>query len=255
VRSAATIAAAVTALAVIGCSGSEPEPADAGPKASSTAKPNSKAKPQKFRVARIVDGDTIDVAGGKRVRLVQIDTPESDGECYGDKATEVLSRLLPVGTKVMLERDPRLDNVDRYGRILRYVIKGDTNVNLVLVRHGAASVWFYDGDRGRYAHSLAAAARKARDKGRGGWDACTASFDFARAWELSEKTETTTNTEAAEPTCHPSYTGACLDPNASDYDCADGEGDGPLYTGVVKVVGDDVYDLDRDGDGIGCESD
>ena len=53
--------------------------------------------------------------------------------------------------------------------------------------------------------------------------------------------------------CHTSYTGACLDPSASDYDCAGGSGDGPKYTGTVQVVGPDVYGLDGDGDGIGCE--
>jgi resuscitation-promoting factor RpfB len=54
--------------------------------------------------------------------------------------------------------------------------------------------------------------------------------------------------------CHPSYTGACLDPSASDYDCAGGSGDGPKYTGFVRVVGYDEYGLDADGDGLGCES-
>ncbi|MDZ4278130.1 MAG: hypothetical protein U1B78_03210 [Dehalococcoidia bacterium] len=54
-------------------------------------------------------------------------------------------------------------------------------------------------------------------------------------------------------TCHPSYVGACLDPNASDYDCAGGSGNGPLYTGPVQVVGPDVFDLDSDNDGFGCE--
>ena len=53
--------------------------------------------------------------------------------------------------------------------------------------------------------------------------------------------------------CHPSYEGACLDPNAIDYDCRGGSGDGPLYTGRVRVVGPDVFGLDRDGNGIGCE--
>lgn len=53
--------------------------------------------------------------------------------------------------------------------------------------------------------------------------------------------------------CHPSYKGACLDPNASDYDCAGGSGDGPKYTGTVQVVGYDEYGLDADGDGWGCE--
>jgi hypothetical protein len=53
--------------------------------------------------------------------------------------------------------------------------------------------------------------------------------------------------------CDPNYQGACLDPNASDYDCVGGSGDGPKYTGRVVVVGYDRYGLDADGDGIGCE--
>lgn len=56
----------------------------------------------------------------------------------------------------------------------------------------------------------------------------------------------------AEQNCHPSYSG-CLNPNASDYDCAGGSGNGPYYTGRVSVVGPDVFGLDRDGDGWGCE--
>jgi hypothetical protein len=57
------------------------------------------------------------------------------------------------------------------------------------------------------------------------------------------------------PSCDSSYKGACLNPNASDYDCAGGSGDGPYYVqGPITVVGDDHYGLDRDGDGIACES-
>lgn len=55
--------------------------------------------------------------------------------------------------------------------------------------------------------------------------------------------------------CDPNYKGACLKPNVSDYDCAGGSGDGPYYVqGPITVVGDDHYGLDRDGDGIACES-
>lgn len=54
-------------------------------------------------------------------------------------------------------------------------------------------------------------------------------------------------------TCHPSYEGACLKQNAGDYDCQGGKGDGPNYTGTVRVVGPDVFGLDRDHDGWGCE--
>ena len=55
-----------------------------------------------------------------------------------------------------------------------------------------------------------------------------------------------------EKQCHPSYSG-CLKLNASDYDCVGGSGNGPYYTGRVYVYGPDVFGLDRDGDGIGCE--
>ena len=58
---------------------------------------------------------------------------------------------------------------------------------------------------------------------------------------------------SSESNCDPSYSGACLDPDAIDYDCEGGSGDGPEYTGTVDVVGDDHYDLDRDGDRIGCD--
>jgi hypothetical protein len=54
--------------------------------------------------------------------------------------------------------------------------------------------------------------------------------------------------------CDPNYSGACV-PIASDVDCAGGSGNGPAYVrGPVRVVGTDIYDLDRDSNGIGCEA-
>jgi len=84
----------------------------------------------------------------------------------------LLRRLIPPGTTVRVEADPRLDQVDRYGRLLRYLFRGPTNLNLELVRQGAATVWFYDHDRGRYAAELMTAARAARAAHRGLWGAC-----------------------------------------------------------------------------------
>ena len=53
--------------------------------------------------------------------------------------------------------------------------------------------------------------------------------------------------------CDRNYAGACV-PIASDVDCAGGSGNGPAYVrGPVTVVGSDIYGLDRDGDGVGCE--
>ena len=123
-------------------------------------------------VERIIDGDTLVVRGGAHVRLLQIDAPESGEECYAAASTRELVRLAPPGSRVVLEADARLDRVDRYGRLLRYVRTGDTNVNLVLVRRGAATPWFYDGERGRYASQLLAAVGSARANRRGMWGAC-----------------------------------------------------------------------------------
>lgn len=69
-------------------------------------------------------------------------------------------------------------------------------------------------------------------------------------------TTTTRAVRAPAPSsCHPSYEGACLPPDASDVDCAGGSGNGPVYAKEtnIRLVGPDVFDLDRDGDGLGCE--
>ena len=58
---------------------------------------------------------------------------------------------------------------------------------------------------------------------------------------------------AQSSSCDSNYSGACV-PVASDVDCASGSGNGPAYvSGPVTVVGNDIYELDRDGNGTGCE--
>lgn len=142
--------------------------------AGSTAPPQTPSPPSATsgRVARVVDGDTIKLRDGTTVRLVQIDTPESRGECYGTQATAVTKKLLPVGSVVRLVADSKLDNRDRYGRLLRYVFRGSTHVNLALVKSGAASPYFYGRVRGKYATALLTAAKQARAKRLGMWGAC-----------------------------------------------------------------------------------
>ncbi|MGW4462979.1 G5 domain-containing protein [Micromonospora sp. NPDC004704] len=59
-------------------------------------------------------------------------------------------------------------------------------------------------------------------------------------------------TKVESKKCDPNYSG-CV-PIASDVDCAGGSGNGPAYvTGPVRVIGSDIYDLDRDNDGYGCD--
>jgi micrococcal nuclease len=134
-------------------------------------------------VGYVVDGDTVRLRDGRYVRLVQIDAPELGQECYSAAATRELRRLVPRGSRVLLEADPALDPVDRYGRLLRYVVTTE-NVNVELVRRGAATPYFYDGDRGRYARRLLAAVATARREHRGMWGAC-------RVWWSPDRAVTT----------------------------------------------------------------
>lgn len=124
-------------------------------------------------LASVTDGDTIRLADNRRVRLVQIDAPErQQAECYSERATEALTALLPVGTDVKLRLDRALDAKDEHGRILAYVSDGTQNINLALVRMGAAAPYFRGGKRGQYAGELMAAARRAEAARRGLWGAC-----------------------------------------------------------------------------------
>lgn len=140
-----------------------------------------------FLVREVNDGDTISLDSGDRVRLVQIDAPELLDECYGRNAAEVLRQLLPRGTRVSLVRDRRLDDRDKYGRLLRYVMKGSLNVNLALVEKGAASAYFFHGDRGSYASEFLTATRSARAAGRGAWGACKAQLDPELSFQTYER--------------------------------------------------------------------
>jgi len=124
-------------------------------------------------VAKIVDGDTITMSNGEKVRLIQIDTPElASKECYGNQAKMDLIRLLNQPGEVLLTSDPMLDKVDKYGRSLRYVFIGKTNLNLKLIEIGAAAPYFYRSEKGIYAAQFLKAAQNAQKLGLGLWRMC-----------------------------------------------------------------------------------
>jgi len=136
-------------------------------------------------VQRVADGDSLVLEGGDRVRLLQIDAPElGEGECYGREALRELERILQPADAIVLEADPQLDRVDRYRRLLRYVLSADTNVNVELVRRGAATPYFRRGTRGRHADTLLDAVADARVEDRGLWGACDVS------WKPNRQVET-----------------------------------------------------------------
>ncbi|MFN2524786.1 MAG: thermonuclease family protein [Actinomycetota bacterium] len=198
-------------------------------------------------VSRVIDGDAIEVllrGQTTDVRLIGIDTPETvhpsvGVECYGPAASRFTERRLE-GRQVTLEFD--VERKDRYGRTLAYVWTGGELFNRVLVASGFAQVSTYPPNV-QYVDRFLGAERNARAAGRGLWSGCGAEPEPAPAPQTAE--------QPAETSCTPGYD-PCLPP-ASDYDCAGGSGDGPEYTGRVRVTGDDPYGLDSDGDGYGCE--
>ena len=191
-------------------------------------------------VAHVSDGDTIVLTGGARVRLLQIDAPElGSGECYGVRAARELRALLPVGTRVQLLADPRLDRVDRYGRLLRYVHRGTTNVNVALAFRGAATVWFYGGERGRHAGQLLYAARSARSARRGLWGACSS------VWNPDAPAQT--RRHGASRRCDRAYPTVCIPPPPPDLQCSD------VRARNFVVRPPDPHNFDGNRDGRGCE--
>jgi micrococcal nuclease len=124
-------------------------------------------------VSKVVDGDTITMSDGEKVRLIQIDTPElASKECYGSQAKVELTKLLSQASEVSLTSDPNLDEVDKYGRLLRYVFIGNTNLNLKLIEIGAAAPYFYRGEKGIYASQFLKAAQTAQKRKLGMWGMC-----------------------------------------------------------------------------------
>ena len=87
-------------------------------------------------VSRVVDGDTVELADGRRVRVAGVDTPER-GECgYGEAAVN-LARLVE-GSEVELVRGSR-DDTDRYGRLIRYLDGPSGDAGLAQIEAGFAT--------------------------------------------------------------------------------------------------------------------
>jgi len=87
-----------------------------------------------FKVTKVVDGDTLDLSNGDRIRLMGINTPEKD-DCYYQEAKDELTDLT-LNQIVLLEKDNT--DQDKYGRKLRFVYVKGTDVNAHLVEHGFA---------------------------------------------------------------------------------------------------------------------
>ena len=156
-----------------------------------------------YSVTSVSDGDTIkiDYDGTETpVRLIGIDTPETvdprvDPECYGQEASDYLKNLLD-GKKVKIEADPTQDDIDKYGRLLRYVYLDNEDVGLKIIEGGYGSEYTYN-ESAPYKKQTEykTAQTKAKQDGKGQWadGACTSS--------KSEPTNDTTEVTVTQPKC------------------------------------------------------
>lgn len=138
------------------------------------------------KVKEVVDGDTIELASGERVRYIGINAPESEYpekpvEPFGQEATEANRRLV-AGRTVRLEFD--VQRKDRYGRLLAYVYVDSLFVNAELVKRGYAYAYTWPPNV-KHADLFVRLQQEARKAGRGLWRAkpLTQAIDHHEAQE------------------------------------------------------------------------
>jgi len=121
-------------------------------------------------VKRVVDGDTIVLENGERVRLIGVDTPESVHPNkpveYFAKEASAFTKNMVEGKKVKLEYD--WQRKDRYGRTLAYVYLEDgTHLNAEIIKQGYG--FAYTKYPFKYLEEFRKYERKAREEGKGLW--------------------------------------------------------------------------------------
>lgn len=193
-------------------------------------------------VTKVVDGDTIQLSSGKTVRYIGIDTPETSDprsgvECFGKEAA-AKNRELVEGKTVRLEKD--VSEVDRYGRLLRYVYVGNLFVNDELVRQGFAHASAYPPDIA-YQDQFRAADQEAREEKRGLWAACGSdSGSSVQSQSLQNSTSNMGSKAQIE----------------EDKDCGDFKTHDEAQAFFISQGGpsQDPHKLDQDKDGNACET-
>ncbi len=124
----------------------------------------SLASQEQFVVAKVIDGDTIRLSSGEKVRFLNIDTPEV-GQYLHDEAAARMKELIGNGT-VALEADQT--NRDKYGRLLRYVYSNETMLNLIMAREGYARSYYVAPDD-KHLKEIQEAENYAKSKNLGIW--------------------------------------------------------------------------------------
>ncbi len=132
---------------------------------------------ERFVVVRVIDGDTVELMGGDRLRLLAIDTPEK-GELFHDQAAELLEKIA-LGKKARIEYGH--DRRDRYGRLLGFLYVEDTLfANQTIVDSGLGCLFLFDNQElnRHQVKELLKSQRRAIEQKRGLWGISQKSEDF-----------------------------------------------------------------------------
>lgn len=154
----------------------QPTPGDARDTSGypTSKKSSPKEGSETARITRVVDGDTVVLSDGRKVRYIGINAPEIEtqtkkGQCYGMEAKE-RNRELVENKEVTLQRDT--SDTDKYDRLLRYVYVGDVFINMELVREGFVTAKQYKPDT-KYATQFEEEQKIAQADRKGMWNACS----------------------------------------------------------------------------------
>lgn len=180
----AVAAVVVSAMLISARPPASPSPATNQPPVSSPCS-NSEGICREGNVTQVIDGDTLDLAGNLRIRLVLVDAPETS-ETGGPEAAAHLTDLC-LGTRALVDEDDWQIGADPFGRVLAVVYCAGTNANAAMIASGRGTTY--------YAF-------------------CTASEFGSQAWTGCSSPPPSTD-------CDPAYPDVCIPPPPPDLDCAD----------------------------------
>ncbi|MDB4960363.1 MAG: thermonuclease [Myxococcales bacterium] len=132
----------------------------------------SECGPTEGVVERIIDGDTIELTGGLKIRYLMVNTPETTGgkdECYGSNAVTFNSDLV-LGKTVTIDYDAEC--TDRFDRTLAYVSVGGQEVNALMLERGYACLLHIPPNGADRLAEFKALESAAKADNRGLWGAC-----------------------------------------------------------------------------------
>jgi micrococcal nuclease len=206
-----------------------------------------------FKVVSVIDRDTFDInLRGKieRVRLLAIDTPETKDprkpvQCFGSEATNKLKSLIS-NKFVRLVDDRSQGNRDKYKRLLRYAYDGKVFVNAEMVKQGFA--FSYKEYPTKFLEEFNKYERQAREKELGLWGSCNG---LTPTKVLTKVLQPTQKVQQApkQPTQK-----QVINTSEGDKDCGDFSTHAQAQAFFEAAGAGDPHRLDRDGDGLACET-